>query len=103
MAKHIHARLRGAPWSIRYPAKLPKADRDAFGTCQRRSVTDGTLGGLIRVRGGIQGRKRLEVELHESLHACLWDLDEEAIRETAEDIARFLWRAGYRLPSEPDA
>jgi len=32
----------------------------------------------------------LDLVIHESLHACLWDLDEEAVTETAWDIARLL-------------
>lgn len=39
---------------------------------------------------------RLSVIIHEGLHACLWDMDEEAIRETANSIAVMLWRLGYR-------
>jgi hypothetical protein len=38
----------------------------------------------------------LDTCIHEGLHACLWDLDEEAVHETATDIARLLWRLGYR-------
>ena len=42
----------------------------------------------------------LDTLIHESLHACHWDMDEEAVEETATDIARLLWRLGYRLDSE---
>jgi len=44
------------------------------------------------------GERRLEVLIHEMLHACYWDLDEEAIDITARDIARVLFRLGYRCP-----
>jgi len=30
--------------------------------------------------------------LHEGLHACLWDLDEEAVGVIAEDLARMVWK-----------
>lgn len=51
----------------------------------------------IRLRKRLSSPKvELENWLHETLHACLWDLDEEAIEETAEDISRFLWKLGYR-------
>lgn len=38
----------------------------------------------------------MEVFIHEALHACIWDLDEETVYSTAEDISKFLWRLGYR-------
>lgn len=47
-------------------------------------------------------RELLETIVHESLHACLWDLDEEAITATASDISRLLWRLGYRLEEDRD-
>jgi hypothetical protein len=50
----------------------------------------------IKVRTSLRGERRLEVVIHELLHGCHWDLDEAAIEETAEDLARVLWRLGYR-------
>lgn len=38
----------------------------------------------------------LETLIHESLHACNWKASEENVTQTAHDIARFLWRLGYR-------
>lgn len=35
-------------------------------------------------------KRRVEIAIHEALHACLWDLDEKAVRRTAKDIASFL-------------
>lgn len=42
-------------------------------------------------------RAGLETAIHESLHACSWRAKEESVSITAKDIARFLWRLGYRL------
>ena len=39
----------------------------------------------------------LETAIHESLHACNWHAKEELVEVTAKDIARFLWRLGYRV------
>jgi hypothetical protein len=39
----------------------------------------------------------LENLIHELLHASHWDLDESAIRETGECIARALIRAGVQV------
>lgn len=44
----------------------------------------------------LHGEEELEVFIHEFLHACFWDMDEAAVEESAEDIARALWRLGYR-------
>ena len=39
----------------------------------------------------------LDTVIHECLHACYPDLDEEAITESATGIAKVLFRMGYRL------
>lgn len=62
------------------------------GSCDAPSLPNKT----IRVRPSLKGRVELDTHIHEMLHACLWDLDEEAVCESAEDIARALWRLGYR-------
>jgi len=38
----------------------------------------------------------LEICIHESLHALFWDLDEEVVEESGHDLARLLWRMGWR-------
>ena len=42
-------------------------------------------------------RKFLETLIHESLHACHYSCSEERVTQTAYDISRLLWRAGFRL------
>ena len=58
-------------------------------------------GRYIKVRKSLRGERQLEVIIHELLHGCHWDLDEQAITETAEDLARVLYRLGYRKSTEP--
>jgi len=41
-------------------------------------------------------RGLLEVLIHEAIHACEWDLKEEAVEDTGQSIADLLWRCGYR-------
>lgn len=41
-------------------------------------------------------RDRLDTVIHEALHACFPDMREEAITQSARDIARLLDRLGYR-------
>jgi len=51
---------------------------------------------FIKIDNGLAGLHRLNVIIHESLHACIWDMDEEAIDETASSVASLLWKLGYR-------
>ena len=37
----------------------------------------------------------LTTYVHEALHACFGDLDEDSVERSAVDIARFLQRLGY--------
>ena len=38
----------------------------------------------------------LESAIHEAMHAMNWSISEDVIAERARDLARFLWRLGYR-------
>lgn len=65
----------------------------AWGQCNRDTRT-------IQVRQSAKGLAELDTYVHEFLHACFWDLDEEAVTESADAISRFLWRKGYRRDAE---
>ncbi len=65
---------------------------DRYGDCGFAGSTP-----TIRVRNALRGRIALNILLHESLHASRPDLSEEAVLETANDLARVLWKRGYRL------
>jgi hypothetical protein len=41
-------------------------------------------------------KKMLEILLHEMIHCCQPDLDEEAVTGMARDQAKVLWDLGYR-------
>jgi hypothetical protein len=81
----MRCRLRGKYWTI-VRARL---DRKLDGLCNADNRT-------ITVRPSLTGERELEVFVHEMLHACHWDLSEETITETAQDLARVLFRLGYR-------
>ena len=81
----MRCRLRGKYWTI----IRGKIDRKLDGLCDAGSKT-------ITVRQSLTGERELEVMIHELLHACHWDLSEETITETAEDLARVLHRLGYK-------
>ena len=48
------------------------------------------------VERDLSKRVGLETAIHESLHACDWSANEDKVTTTARDIARFLWRLGFR-------
>lgn len=50
----------------------------------------------IMCDSSLKGLEELDVHIHEALHACYWDLNEEAVDVGSTDIAEFLWRLGYR-------
>ena len=50
----------------------------------------------IIVLSDMDTKQGLEHLIHESLHACRWSKHEEDVHETADDIARLLWRLGFR-------
>lgn len=51
----------------------------------------------IQINERLRGERRLEVLIHEMLHAADWHKDEDAwIVPVAHDIARVLWKVGYR-------
>ena len=78
--------LRGRLYDIIYMKAPPEFD----GEC-------GEIKPEIFINRVLGDRPRLEAELHEMLHACMPDLNEEAIDDTARDISKFLWRRGYRM------
>lgn len=80
--------FHGRRWVLRFVPNLGP----------NRGVCDSpeTRGKEIKIQAGLKDEELLEVLIHESLHACAWNLDEEAVQKTAEDIARMLWRIGYR-------
>lgn len=54
-------------------------------------------GRTICIRPSLTGERRLEVEIHEMIHAAMWSLDEEFVEQMAKDLARNLTRIGYHL------
>ena len=48
------------------------------------------------VDADVKGELLLEVLIHEQLHACFWNIDEEDISQAANDIARNLTKLGWQ-------
>lgn len=89
----MRIRLLDKGWELRFE-KLPS---DTDGECvpphRKRTV--------LRVDCDLTGKDKLETILHEMLHAVDWYKDEEAwVKPVAEQMARALWRLGYRGPDD---
>lgn len=76
-----YARLRGGAdgWTYVKTPKTPKVRQK------------------ILVDERLTGRRRLEVEIHEYLHAANPTQDEEHVDQQGKDLSRILWALGYRL------
>jgi len=88
--KEITHNVRGKNYKIEF--KSPKNKRD-LGECDNENK-------IILIRPSLKDRIRLEVTLHEVLHACCPDLNEDAIDETAMSLSKLLWRLGYRRDND---
>ena len=79
------------------PKDKPKPEKDdveLFGLC---APPDSALKDRFIYIRPDKGVTFLDTSIHESLHACQWYLDEEAVTKIATSLAKFLWRTGYRL------
>ena len=86
-------KMRGKVWEfVRQRAGLGVGN---FGNCEAPNLP----GKKIVVDHTIKGVHELEVIIHELLHASDWDKAEEAITETADDMAKCLHKLGYRKVS----
>jgi hypothetical protein len=88
----MRVRIRGRYFRLVFD-RLPKST-DGICDFEHRTIT---------IRRNQRGEAQLDTLLHELLHAAHWDLAEESIEETAKDLARVLWRLGYRRqePASP--
>jgi hypothetical protein len=78
--------LRGAEYKFFFRA--PK-NRKHLGTCDIDSKE-------IEIKPGLSEADCLDCFIHEALHACMPDITDEAIDETATSIAKLLIKLGYR-------
>lgn len=74
-------------WGIRFTSL-----KNNRGECDAPSIKNKE----IRIDRKLSGQEELEVVLHEAWHACDWKADEEFVACASADVARLLWRLGYR-------
>lgn len=75
-------------WEFDPAARLGHRD---YGACDAPDQP----GKRIRIRSTLRGEKRLEIVIHELLHAASWQSSEEWVEQIAMDFARILTRMGY--------
>ena len=88
-----HFRLNGdEPWLIRFTTLKGAAYGYTFSQKAKhpRIILDARM----------RGRKKLEVIVHELLHALNPTQSEEHVEQQGKDIARVLWALGYREVSD---
>ena len=82
--------LRGRRWAIRFLPRLPEGAHGEIdpndNPCKQ-----------IRIALDQSPEAMLDTLLHECLHACVPDLSEDAVDETATDIAHLLYRMGLTI------
>ena len=89
----MRIRLRGRYWELSRSQNLGvRGDIDGEDVHKKR----------IRVSAKLPDNTEelLEVVIHECLHGLVWDLSEEAVQESATDLAKVLYRLGARIHLE---
>jgi len=86
----MRVELRGKRWSLEFVEYLQD------GSCGSVDPSD-TPRKRILVALNQTPLDKLDTVIHECLHACVPDLDEDAVTETATGIAKVLHRMGYGL------
>ena len=82
--------LRGKRWKLEVLEYLPD------GSCGSIDP-DGVVNKRILISSSQTPIDKLDTVIHECLHACVPDLDEDCVTETATGIAKVLHRMGCRI------
>jgi len=83
----MRVRVLGKIWKLRFAHGLSNR-----GDCDPPEKH----GKEIRVSADLVGEERLEVVLHELVHAAGWHIDDPFAEQFARDAARIIWRLGHR-------
>lgn len=92
----MHVTILGKRWRLRFVPNMGGDDKTlTLGDCSDPR----DKGKEIRIRQGLAEEQELEVCIHEAMHAAAWSQSEEFVEEASYDIARMLWRLGWRKTS----
>ena len=90
--------FRGKKYKVRHvKAKTLQKDIGKDEVCFGECDNPETPGKELRFDKELSGIDKLDTYIHEAIHAAFPDLTEEAVEIGSTDIAKFLWRIGYRL------
>ncbi len=79
----MRVKILGKVWGLRFAPNMGNR-----GDCDPPDQP----GKEIRISSSLRGEQRLEVLLHELLHAAGWHIDESFVEQFAADAARAIWR-----------
>lgn len=82
----MRIKILGKVWNLRFAPNM--ANR---GDCDPPTQPNKE----IRIASSLRREERLEVLVHEMVHAAGWHIDETFVERFAADVARALWRLGY--------
>lgn len=91
-----HIVLRKHRYRVILATRLGTEDYPLNGDCSNPQESHR----IIRYYLGLRGEERLDILIHEMLHACFWDVREEGVSEASTDIARTMWKIGFRNGSD---
>ena len=80
--------IRKETWSI-----VSEVQDGEFGFCDHEGERGKPM--TIGIKDGLGELEELDTTIHEAMHAAYPDLSEEAIDETATDLARLLLARGF--------
>lgn len=91
-------KLLGKYWQVSFVSNLGKTSEGekVLGKCDDPS----TPNKAIRVLQSLRGEVLLDTLIHEAMHAINWQTDEDIVHEAATDLARLLYRVGFRMEGE---
>ena len=88
-------KLRGKTYHVVEVDRIVSAD--SVGGCYGATDPPHYRQREIYIEQKMSNKQRAETLIHEMLHACVWDLREEAVEETARSITNALYKLGYVL------
>jgi hypothetical protein len=96
MSEDHHFTISGDKWLWRYT----NLRGQAIGWTYMPRNASGNGGRKILIHSKLTGRARLNVEIHEFLHASNPTQSEEHVSQQGDDLARILWALGYRIKED---
>ena len=89
VTKPVHITINGKRYRLRWVSYR----RRVHGECDPPHVP----GKEIWIDERLRGERKLEIIIHEMVHAAAWWLSEEFVSQVAKDIARALVRLGVQF------